>query len=298
MTPQLDVGDALSVFESQRARLERLAYRMLGSLAEAEDIVQDAWIRFAAVDFAALENPAAWLVRVTARLSLDRQRATKARREAYVGPWLPEPLVEEIFDDPVERAEEISVAFLLALQRLSPLERAVFLLHDVFDQEYAQVADVLDRSEVACRRLAARARGHIQEARPRFSVTRDEAARLARAFMDAAWRNDTTALAAMLAKDSILISDGGGKRSAALRPLIGRDDILRFFEGLVWRYGVWPPPGELRAVRINGLPGFVMTTSEGVETFAFELGDDCAIVAIYIVRNPDKLLALGRRGGI
>jgi RNA polymerase sigma factor (sigma-70 family) len=156
MTSDAPAWDAVSVFEGQRARLTRLAYRMLGALAEAEDAVQDAWLRLAGADLAAIRDPAAWLLRVTSRLCLDRQRAAKARREAYKGPWLPDPLVEEMFDDPVERAEEVSVAFLLALQRLSPLEHAVFLLHDVFDQEYAEVAETLDRSEVACRRLAAR----------------------------------------------------------------------------------------------------------------------------------------------
>jgi RNA polymerase sigma-70 factor, ECF subfamily len=292
MTGGASTADAVTIFEGQRDRLARVAYRMLGSLAEAEDVVQDAWLRFAKADLGALRDPAAWLVRVVTRLCLDRQRAAKARREAYKGPWLPEPFVEEVFDDPVERAEEVSVAFLLALQRLSPLERAVFLLHDVFDQEYAQVAETLDRSEVACRRLAARARGHIEAARPRFSVPDEEAARLAAAFMDAAARNDVAALAAMLADDSVLISDGGGKRSAALRPLVGRDDILAFFKGLVWRSGVWPPPGELRPARVNGLQGFVMTAFDGVETFAFEPGGHGVIAAIYIVRNPDKLRAL------
>jgi RNA polymerase sigma-70 factor (ECF subfamily) len=231
-------------------------------------------------------------VRVTTRLALDRLRAAKARRETYVGPWLPEPLVEEVSDDPVERAEEVSVAFLLALQRLSPLERAVFLLHDVFDQDYDKVAETLGRTEVACRQLAARARGHLKEARPRFSVPQEEAERLASAFMSAAWRNDTTALATLLTQHSVLISDGGGKRAAALRPIVGRDDILGFFKGLAWRYGAWPPPGEVRPARINGLPGAVMTAPDGVQTFAFEAGEGGTIAAIYIVRNPDKLRAV------
>ena len=294
MTPSATTQDAVSVFEGQRERLTRLAYRMLGSLAEAEDAVQDAWLRFARADLAALRDPVAWLIRVTTRLCLDRQRAAKAQRDAYKGPWLPEPFVEEAFDDPVERAEEVSVAFLLALQRLSPLERAVFLLHDVFDQEYAEIAQTLDRSEVACRRLAARARVHIEAARPRFSPPPEEAARLAGAFMYAAFRNDVAALASLLAKDCVLISDGGGKRAAALRPLVGREDILRFLAGLVWRSAVWPPPGELRPARINGLPGFVVTAPDGIETFAFQAGEKGVIAAIYIVRNPDKLLALAR----
>ncbi len=277
-----------AVFEAARPRLTRLAYRMLGSLAEAEDAVQDAWLRWSGADAADIADPTAWLVRVTTRLCLDRLRAAKARRETYVGPWLPEPLVEEITEDPLERAEEVSVAFLLALQRLSPLERAVFLLHDVFDQDYAQVAKALGRTEAACRQLVARARGHLKEARPRFEVSEDEAARLAAAFMDAAWRNDPAALGALLADDAVMISDGGGKRSAALRPLVGREDILQFFKGLWWRQP-WPPPGSPRPARINGYPGVVFDGPDGVQTFAFEPGEDGKIAAIYIVRNPDKL---------
>jgi RNA polymerase sigma-70 factor (ECF subfamily) len=268
--------------------LTRLAYRMLGSLAEAEDAVQDAWLRWSGADTADIADPTAWLVRVTTRLCLDRLRAAKARRETYVGPWLPEPLVEEITEDPLERAEEVSVASLLALQRLSPLERAVFLLHDVFDQDYGQVAKALGRTEQACRQLVTRARGHLKQSRPRFEVSQDDAARLAAAFMDAAWRNDPAALGALLTEDAVLISDGGGKRSAALRPLVGRDDILQFFKGLSWRQP-WPPPGEARPARINGYPGVVLDSPDGVQTFAFEPGDDGRIAAIYIMRNPDKL---------
>jgi len=281
--------DPAALFEANRPRLVRLAYRMLGTLAEAEDAAQDTWLRWSRVDAAGIDDPTAWLVRATTRLCLDRLRAAKARRETYVGPWLPEPLVEEMTEDPVERAEEVSVAFLLALQRLSPLERAVFLLHDVFDQDYDQVAETLGRSQAACRQLTARARTHLKEARPRFTVSDEEASRLAAAFMQAAWKNDTRALTTMLTEDSVLISDGGGKRAAALRPFVGRDDILHFFSRMVWRYGTWPPPGEVRPARINGLPGVVMSDAEGVQTFAFEPGENGTLAAIYIVRNPEKL---------
>ena len=179
-------------FEAERPRLKRLAYRMLGSVAEAEDVVQDAWLRWRGAE--GVEQAAAWLTRVATRLCLDRLRADRAERKAYRGPWLPEPLIEEITADPVERAEDISVAFLLALERLSPLERAVFLLHDVFDADYPAIAETLNRSEPACRQLAARARAHLKDARPRFPVAEDAAVRLALAFMDAARRNDMTAL--------------------------------------------------------------------------------------------------------
>jgi RNA polymerase sigma-70 factor (ECF subfamily) len=278
----------LAAFEAERPRLARLAYRMLGSVAEAEDAVQDAWLRWRGAGAESIDDPAAWLVRATTRLCIDRMRAARTRREAYRGPWLPEPLIEDIAEDPLERAEEVSVAFLLALERLSPLERAVFLLHDVFDADYAVIAETLDRSEVACRQLAARARAHVREARPRFPVSQDEAARLALAFMDAARRGDLTALKDLLAEDAVLITDGGGKRKAALRPLVGRDDVVALISGLIWRCSI-PMAGHIRLARINGDFGVVLEAEDGVVTIAFEPGADGRLAAIYMVRNPDKL---------
>jgi RNA polymerase sigma-70 factor (ECF subfamily) len=281
---------AAETFEAQRPRLTRLAYRMLGSLSEAEDVAQDAWLR-AQTARDSIEDPAAWLVRVTTRLCLDRLRSEKARRVAYKGPWLPEPLVEDLAEDPLERAEEVSVAFLLALQRLSPLERAVFLLHEVFDADFGAIAKALGRSEAACRQLATRARRHVREARPRFEAPEAEMVRLASAFMDAARRGDIGALTDILAADAVLISDGGGKRSAALRPIVGREDILGLIEGLR-RAGNLPPDAAVRPARINGLPGAVISLPDGLQTIAFEPDADGAIAAIYIVRNPDKLARL------
>lgn len=277
----------VEAFEAQRPRLTRLAYRMLGSVSEAEDAVQDAWLRWtrAGEDVA---DPAAWLVRTTSRLCLDRLRAAKTQREAYRGPWLPEPLIEELSVDPVERAEDVSVAFLLALERLSPLERAVFLLHDVFDEDYASVASALGRAEPAVRQLAARARTHVAEARPRFSVSQEAAARLATAFMEAATKGDVEALRNLLAEDAVMVTDGGGKRHAALRPMIGREDILLLLRGLAWRNGVvWP--GKFRAVRINGYPGLILEAADGPMTVAFEPADEGKLAGIYLMRNPDKL---------
>ena len=282
----------IETFEAQRPRLTRLAYRMLGSMAEAEDAVQDAWLRWTRTDDE-IRDPAGWLVRVTSRLCIDRLRSAKAQREAYRGPWLPEPLIEELAVDPVERAEDVSVAFLLALERLSPLERAVFLLHDVFDQDYAAVAETLGRNEAAVRQLAARARAHVQAGRPRFTVDPQEANRLAGAFMAASANGDTSFLSSMLAEDAVLISDGGGKRKAALRPLVGRADILGFLEAIAWRAREdGGPPPSFRAVRVNGYPGLVMDAADGPATVAFEPGEDGKVVAIYIVRNPDKLAQL------
>lgn len=280
----------IEAFEAQRPRLTRLAYRMLGSVAEAEDVVQDAWLRWTRTGDEVLD-PAGWLVRVTSRICIDRMRSAKAQREAYRGPWLPEPLIEELNVDPVERAEDVSVAFLLALERLSPLERAVFLLHDVFDEDYGSVAETLGRNEAAVRQLATRARAHVRDNRPRFTVSQEDATKLAAAFMTAASQGDMAALSAVLAHDAVMVSDGGGKRKASLRPLIGREDIIRLLEGIAWRAGgdeeAWPL--TFRAVRINGYPGIVMERGDGPMTVAFQPGEDGKLAAIYMVRNPDKL---------
>ncbi len=253
----------IEAFEAQRPRLKRLAYRMLGSVAEADDIVQDAWLRWSRAGDG-VEDPAAWLVRATTRLAIDRLRAAKAQREAYRGPWLPEPLIEPLTEDPVERAEDVSVAFLLALERLSPLERAVFLLHDVFDEAYGAVAETLGRSEPAVRQLASRAREHVREGRPRFSVSQAEAHRLAAAFMAASTKGDMAGLSALLAEDAVLVSDGGGKRKAALRILVGREDIVDLLQRIAWRQGAKAPVRIVEA-RVNGYPGFVLTLADGPE---------------------------------
>lgn len=272
-------------FEAQRPRLKRLAYRMLGSVVEAEDVMQDAWIRWSrAPDKVA--DPGAWLIRVTTRLAIDRLRAAKAERAAYRGPWLPDPLVEPLANDPVERAEDVSVAFLLALERLSPLERAVFLLHDVFEEDYAAVAATLGRREPAIRQLAIRARAHVREARPRFSVGEQQAAELAG--MAAVAQGNVTALSALLTEDAVMVTDGGGKRKAALRVMVGREDVLRLVTGLQWRGG-FAQIESMRLARINGAPGLVLDLVEGPETIAFESDDSGRIAAIYAVRNPDKL---------
>jgi len=283
-------------FEAERPRLQRLAYRMLGSVAEAEDVAQDAWLRWRRAHGQddhgeQIADPAAWLIRVTTRLCLDRLRAERAAREAYRGPWLPEPLVEDLASDPLERAETVSVAFLLALQRLSPLERAVFLLRDVFDDDYVAIAAALGRSEAACRQLAARARSHVREAKPRFEPSQDELLRLASAFTQAARTGDTAALAELLAEDVVLISDGGGKRPAALRPIVGRDNVIALVEGLR-SHGSLTAIGEVRHARINGSPGMIVPLPDGPQTVTFETDASGRIAAIFIVRNPDKLARL------
>jgi RNA polymerase sigma-70 factor (ECF subfamily) len=274
-------------FEANRPRLRRLAYRMLGSVSDAEDAVQDAWLRWTRAG-EGVTDPTAWLVRTTTRLCIDRLRAAKAERQAYRGPWLPEPLIEPLAEDPLERAEDVSVAFLLALERLSPLERAVFLLHEVFDEDYGAVAETLGRTEAAVRQLASRAREHVREARPRFSVDQQKVLALASAFAAAAAGRDMAALANLLAEDAVMVTDGGGKRKAALRVMVGRDDILALLEGIAWRTGL-PTVDRFEAARINGLPGLVLHLADGPETIAFEPDADGRIAAIYAVRNPDKL---------
>ena len=272
-------------FEPHRTFLTGLAYRMLGSVAEAEDVIQDAFLRWREVDRAAIAEPRAYLARVVSRLCLDRMKSASHRREHYVGTWLPEPVVAE----PAQTlADDLSVALLLALERLSPLERAAFLLHDVFDMDYAAVGEAIDHSEAACRQLAARAREHVRQDRPRYPANDSEARKLADAFVTAAATGDVDGLARLLAEDAVLYSDGGGKRRAALNPIVGKDRILRFFAGLRAKGDGAFSAYRAEPTTINGLPGFVFHTAEGTETLAVEIADG-AIVAIYTVRNPDKV---------
>lgn len=279
--------DAAATFEPHRRYLAGVAYRMLGAVSEAEDVVQDAFLRWRGAPRAEVADPRAYLARVVTRLCLDRLKSARARRELYPGTWLPEPLPEPFVAAPADVADDVSVALLMTLERLSPLERAAFLLHDVFDMDYAAIADALDRSEAACRQLAARGREHVREQRPRFQPSRDAELRLLGAVAAAMSTGDVDALAEVLAEDAVLYSDGGGKRAAALNPIFGRAKILRFLHG-VKRKRALPAPAQVRLARLNGLPGFVLDLDEGVETIALAASGD-HIAAIYIVRNPDKL---------
>jgi RNA polymerase sigma-70 factor, ECF subfamily len=282
-------------FEHHRRRLLGLAYRFLGSLSDAEDIVQESYLRWATADHATIANPGAYLARITARLCLDHLKSARVRRETYVGPWLPEPILQEadlVTSSEGEYASDVSVALLLALERLSPLERAAFLLHDVFGLEFDEIAVTLERSPAACRKLATRARDHIRAARPRFTVNPGEGERIAAAFQRATQAGDIAGLARLLAANAVLHSDGGGKVRAALRPILGRDRIVRFFVGITRKKGA---PRSSEPARINGLPGFVAVDANGVrQTLAFEILDGL-ISAIYLIRNPDKLRHLESR---
>jgi RNA polymerase sigma-70 factor, ECF subfamily len=285
-----DQAESAASFEPHRSHLMGLAYRMLGSMADAEDSVQEAYLRWRGADRGKVENPRAFLSRVVTHLCLDQLKSARSRRETYVGPWLPEPVLDDAglqAETASDYAHDLSVALMLTLERLSPLERAAFLLHDVFEVGFAEIAATLGRSETACRQLAARGRSHVQAARPRYRPSAEEAARLLAVFKQAAESGNSAGLAAFLADDVVLLSDGGGKRAAALNPIRGADHVIRLFEGLTRK----APPGEfrLRAAPINGMPGFVVAEpGGGVQTIALDI-ENGKISAIYLVRNPDKL---------
>ncbi|MDQ0465161.1 RNA polymerase sigma-70 factor (ECF subfamily) [Caulobacter ginsengisoli] len=287
-----------TVFEARRGAMTGLAYRMLGSRAEAEDVVQDAWLRWRKVEAQTVREPGAFLNRVVTRLCLDRLKAARARREVYVGEWLPEPVLdaEALAPDETDLDAELSVAFLLTLERLSPLERAAFLLHDVFDRPFSEVAAALDRSEAACRQLAARARTHVRQDRPqgRLGARPDPEAerRLTEAFMTAALTGDADGLKAILTQDVVMHADGGGVVSANLNPIFGVEKAIRLIEGVLRKF---PPPEGVtpRLARVNGMPGIVLVHPDGTvhQTMALEIAGD-RIAAVYTVRNPDKLAGL------
>lgn len=277
--------DTTDVFETQRPRLVRLAYRMLGSLAEAEDVVQDAWLRWQDVDHAKIESASAFLSRIVTRLCLDVMKSARMRRESYVGSWLPEPVIEE---DAGPDEDNLTLTLMLALERLSPLERAAFLLHDVFGVALDEVAKTIEREPAAVRQLAARARQHVQDARPRYTVAQDEGSRIAEAFFTASRSGNIEALRTLLAQNVVVRSDGGGKVHAFLNPIVGLSAVLRMYEGLTRKLGV-KDSGFYKPVRIDGLPGYVSHERDNVfQTTAFEI-EDGKIVTVYITRNPDKL---------
>lgn len=280
---QATADDAAVSFAPLRPRLVRVAYRMLGSVAEAEDVVQDAYLRWHRTDRAVVRDAAGFLTQVVTRLCLDVLKSARMKRETYVGPWLPEPLIAPPIE---EEADDITLTLMLALERLSPLERAAFLLHDVFGLGFDEIARTLDRDPAACRQLATRARGHVREARPRFPVTEQRGLAIAGAFFEAARSGDVAALTALLADDVVFTGDGGGKRLAALNPIRGAGRVARFFAGVARKSG---SVSRLLAIHpIDGLPGFVTQERDGPQTTALAIEDD-RVAAIYVVRNPDKL---------
>lgn len=275
--------DAAASFDPLRPKLMRVAYRMLGSVADAEDVLQEAFIRWMKADRGDVREPEAFLRRTVARLCLDQLKSARRQREAYLGPWLPDPVLEE------DEQEDVTLPLMLALERLSPLERAAFLLHDVFGLEFEEIATTIRRDLAACRQLAARARTHVREARPRFEVDKQHGLELAQAFFTASRGGDMKVLAQMLAADVSVHADGGGKRPAAMRPIFGFDAVMKVLETLAELFRKSGGSKLVRAGFINGLPGFVTLEADGeLQTTALEI-EDGKVAAIYVVRNPDKL---------
>ena len=282
MTPASS-QDAAAAFDPLRPGLVRVAYRMLGSVADAEDAVQDAFLRWLDVDRDAVREPAAFLRRVVTRLCLDRLRSLRRERETYIGTWLPEPVVESGEDE----MDDVTLPLLMALERLSPLERAAFLLYDVFGLGFEEVAATIERDEAACRQLASRARAHIRADRPRFPVAKERGLEIAEAFFAASRNGQMERLRALLAADVTVYGDGGGKVTAHGPPVVGLDNVMRLFAAFLPVFA----KGTSRLLRygfINGLPGFVTIEGGVLQTTALAIEED-RIVAIYAMRNPDKL---------
>jgi len=288
--PSAPNQDAADSFDTLRPTLVRVAYRMLGSVAEAEDAVQDAFLRWLDTDRSAVREPEAFLRRIVMRLCLDVLKSAQRQREIYVGPWLPEPVIQDDQDD----SDDVTLPLMMALERLSPLERAAFLLHDIFGVGFGEVAETIGRDPASCRQLASRARAHVRAERPRFPVSKERGLEIAQAFFTASRGGDMTTLRALLAADVTVHSDGGGKRAAALGPIIGIEEVITFHTRLarifrqnmsrIVRYGL-----------INGLPGFVTVEGDGMlQTTAIEIVDG-RVLAIYVIRNPDKLRHLDDR---
>lgn len=276
------------VFSDLRPRLVRLAYRMLGSVADAEDVVQDAWLRWLAIDRASVREPAAYLQTIVTRLCLNELKSVRRSRETYIGPWLPEPIFDPRDGD---AADDVTLPLMLALERLSPLERAAFLLHDVFGMDFEAVAEAIGREAATCRKLASRARAHIHVARPRFVLGKEEGLRFARAFFTASRTGDMAALRAMLAADVVAYADGGGRVPATLEPLRGADALIARHREMAAMFAECPSR-LIRYATIDGLPGFVTIEHGNIaQTTALHV-EEGRIVSIYVTRNPDKLRGL------
>jgi RNA polymerase sigma-70 factor, ECF subfamily len=277
-----------ATFEALRGRLFGLAYRMLGSRADAEDVVQETYVRWHQVEPGTIENSEAWLVTTTSRLAIDRLRRLKTEREAYVGPWLPEPIVAPAPPDRnLDLAADLSIAFLTLLERLAPEERAAFLLHDVFDVGYREIASVIDRREAATRQMVHRARERVRDDRKRFDVTETTKATLLQQFMAAMEARDEQALISLFAPDATWTADGGGKAGAAPLPIVGADRIARLVLGL--REKFWAPNRAVEVATINGETGLLIRDGNRLTATMSIATDGQRIFAVYAVVNPDKL---------
>jgi RNA polymerase sigma-70 factor (TIGR02957 family) len=286
------MDDATRTFDRLRPRLHGIAYRMLGTRAEAEEVVQDAWLRWNDADRSTIVNAEAWLVTITTRIAIDRARAAKVQREHYVGYWLPEPLLDDAPRTPeelLERADDLSVAFLTLLERLAPEARAAFLMREVFDADYDEIALTLGKSEAACRQMVSRAKAQLREARPRYKVAPDAHLRVMRQFADALTAGDFTSLKSLLAEQAELIGDGGGKVPSFGKPLRGGQRIAQLFYAATLRF---PDAMRIELALINGQWGvlrFIDGVLESAQSFET---DGERIVRIHVQRNPDKLVRI------
>jgi RNA polymerase sigma-70 factor (ECF subfamily) len=283
-------------FVELRGKLMRLAYRMLGSAATSEDVVQEAWIKWTEAGKPTPEAPLAYFSKIVTRICLDHLRKVSTKREKYVGSWLPEPVVarwsleQDSADDIAEI--DISYALMMVMERLSPLERAAYLLHDLFEVPFAEISDILERSPATCRKLATRARENIARAEKRHNANEVELGKLLNVFLSARQSGDISGLAALLSDTVIFYSDGGGKMPAALNPIYGRDKVVRFLQGLAGKFNLFNR-SELKLARINGSAAFIIQEKTGeLQSLVFDLDDAGQIATFYTVRNPDKLQAL------
>jgi len=282
------MSTAIAELEDLRPRLFRLAYRMLGSRQEAEDAVQEAFLRWHRSDTAKVRSPEAWLVTALSRICIDRLRVLSAEREAYIGPWLPEPLVEDAPppDHALDLASDVSMALFVVLERLAPEERAAFLMHDVFDCGYSEIASALGKSEAACRQLVHRAHERVRRERPRFKVSEASHRRLVEAYVKAIQERDAQRIAALLAPDAVFVSDGGGKTWAALRPVLGRERIARMEVGVLRKL---PGRFNIRLTSVNGRAGAVsLLDGQVFSVTSFDTDGQC-ILSVMRILNPEKL---------
>jgi RNA polymerase sigma-70 factor (ECF subfamily) len=280
--------NATDDFVAHRNLLFTVAYEMLGSAADAEDVLQETWLRWSEVDLDVVRDRRSYLVRITTRLALNRLRTVQRRRESYVGPWLPEPLLTapDVADD-VELAESVSTAMLLVLETLSPTERAVFVLHEVFDVGYDEIAAAVDKSPAAVRQIAHRARGHVEARRPREAVDPAQRDAVIERFVEATASGDLQRLMDVLAPDVVLVTDGGGVLKAALRPIVGRDKVLRFLGAVA------PPSVSLEVTQVNGAPALRIVTPDTTEIASLRIANGL-VTGVYLVRNPGKLGRIDR----
>ena len=302
----VDVGDSAAddgtaVFAAERPRLTGIAYRITGSLADADDVVQEAWLRFSRTGPSTIERPAAWLTTVVARLSLDHLKAARREREVYVGPWLPEPVASDPLtvsrpgpEELAELSSSLTLGFLHVLETLSPVERVVFVLADVFDVPFKEIAETVGKSPDACRQVASRARRRVHDARPqRYTPPDDEAARVVAEMLAATTAGDIDGLVRLLAEDAVLVSDGGAHKRAARYPIKGRDRLARFLANVGKRYD--SAHATIEPVALNGELGIVISVSGHREAaINFEVGEDGLVREVHIIAADDKLAALDR----